>query len=148
MKRILIIEDDEAIAAIERDYLVLSGYDVDIAPTGNDDVAMGRSGQYDLILLDLMLPGVDGFSVCRILRETLDIPILMVTARQEDIDTIKGLNLGADNYITKPFSPNVLMAKIKANLAQYDRLKRKEAVNQPQIQIGDIIIYEDSRKYS
>ena len=117
MKRILIIEDDESIAAIERDYLVLAGFEVDIAATGGDGIAMGRSGHYDLILLDLMLPGVDGSSVCRTLRGTLDIPILMVTARQEDIDKIKGLGMGADDYITKPFSPNVLVARIKANLA-------------------------------
>ena len=92
MKRILIIEDDESIADIERDYLTLAGFDVDVTTTGNDGIALGRSGNYDLILLDLMLPGVDGFTVCRKLRETLDIPILMVTARQEDIDKIRGLH--------------------------------------------------------
>ena len=111
MKRILIIEDDETIAAIERDYLVLNEFEVDIVGTGNDGIARGRSGNYDLILLDLMLPGKDGFAVCRILRESLDIPILMVTARQEDIDKLKGLGMGADDYITKPFSPNVLVAR-------------------------------------
>lgn len=117
MKRILIIEDDESIAAIERDYLTVHDFEVDIAENGSDGIAMGRSGNYDLILLDLMLPGIDGFGVCRRLRETLDIPILMVTARQEDIDKIKGLGMGADDYITKPFSPNVLVARVKANLA-------------------------------
>ena len=95
----------------------------DLAANGPDGIRMGQTGQYDLILLDLMLPGMDGFAVCRRLRESLDIPILMVTARQEDIDKIKGLGMGADDYITKPFSPNVLVARIKANLAQYDRLK-------------------------
>ena len=94
MKRILIVEDDGAIAAIERDYLMLSDFQVDIAATGPEGLAMGRSGGYDLILLDLMLPGLDGFALCSTLRETLDIPILMVTARQEDIDKIKGLGLG------------------------------------------------------
>ena len=88
MRRILIIEDDETIAAIERDYLAINEFEVDIAATGDDGVAKGKSGQYDLILLDLMLPGVDGFAVCRTLREALDIPILIVTARQEDIDKI------------------------------------------------------------
>ena len=145
MKRILIIEDDDSIAAIERDYLVLAGFEVDIAATGGDGIAMGRSGHYDLILLDLMLPGVDGFSVCRTLRGTLDIPILMVTARQEDIDKIKGLGMGADDYITKPFSPSVLVAQIKANLAQYGRLKGGRA-GRAQIQMGDIRIQEDSRR--
>ena len=146
MKRILIIEDDEAIAAIERDYLVLGGFEVEIAGTGGDGIAMGRSGRFDLILLDVMLPGIDGFSVCRTLRETLDIPILMVTARQEDIDKIKGLGMGADNYITKPFSPNVLVARIKANLAQYDRLKNTEKQEKAQIQMGNILLQQDSRR--
>ncbi len=146
MKRILIIEDDEAIAAIERDYLVLGGFEVEIAGTGGDGIAMGRSGRFDLILLDLMLPGIDGFSVCRTLRETLDIPILMVTARQEDIDKIKGLGMGADDYITKPFSPNVLVARIKANLAQYDRLKNTGKPEKAQIQMGNILLQQDSRR--
>ena len=146
MKRILIIEDDEAIAAIERDYLVLGGFEVEIAGTGGDGIAMGRFGRFDLILLDLMLPGIDGFSVCRTLRETLDIPILMVTARQEDIDKIKGLGMGADDYITKPFSPNVLVARIKANLAQYDRLKHTGKPEKAQIQMGNILLQQDSRR--
>ena len=93
MKRILIIEDDETIAAIERDYLVRSGFAVDIAATGDEGLALGRTGKYDLILLDRMLPGLDGFSVCHALRKALDIPILMVTARQEDIDKIRGLDV-------------------------------------------------------
>ena len=101
MKRILIIEDDETIAAIERDYLAVNDFESDIAANGPDGIRMGQTGQYDLILLDLMLPGMDGFDVCRRLRETLDIPILMVTERQEDIDKIKGLGMGADDYITK-----------------------------------------------
>ena len=146
MKRILIIEDDETIAAIERDYLVLSEFEVDIASTGNEGIAKGRSGRYDLILLDLMLPGIDGFTVCRTLRETLDIPILMVTARQEDIDKIKGLGIGADDYITKPFSPNVLVARLKANLAQYAGLKNTGGPNGAQIQMGNILIQEAFRR--
>ena len=146
MKRILIIEDDDSIAAIERDYLVLAGFEVDIAATGGDGIAMGRSGHYDLILLNLMLPGVDGFSVCRTLRGTLDIPILMVTARQEDIDKIKGLGMGADDYITKPFSPNVLVARIKANLAQYDRLKNADARDRARISLGSVTLHTDTRR--
>lgn len=126
MKRILIIEDDESIAAIERDYLTVNEFKVDIAATGPEGIAMGRTGRYDLILLDLMIPGMDGFSVCRTLRKELDIPILMVTARLDDIDKIRGLGLGADGYITKPFSPNVLIAHVKANLAQYTRLKGEQ----------------------
>ena len=146
MKRILIIEDDETIAAIERDYLAVNDFESDIAANGPDGIRMGQTGQYDLILLDLMLPGMDGFAVCRRLRESLDIPILMVTARQEDIDKIKGLGMGADDYITKPFSPNVLVARIKANLAQYDRLKGAGGGNRSQIQLGSILLQQDSRR--
>ena len=142
MKRILIIEDDETIAAIERDYLVRSGFAVDIAATGDEGLALGRTGKYDLILLDLMLPGMDGFSVCHALRKALDIPILMVTARQEDIDKIRGLGMGAADYITKPFSPSVLVARIKANLAQYDRLKG--GAGRAQIQMGDIVFSKEA----
>ena len=122
MEKILIIEDDTAIAHIERDYLELNNFQVEIAADGMTGLNRGLSGEFQLILLDLMLPGMDGFSLCRRLREKLDIPILMVTARQEDIDKIRGLGLGADDYIEKPFSPNVLVARVKANLAQYNRL--------------------------
>ncbi len=146
MKRILIIEDDEAIANIERDYLAVHNFEVEIAGTGAEGIAMGRSGQFDLILLDLMLPGIDGFTVCQKLRETLDIPILMVTARQEDIDKIKGLGMGADDYITKPFSPSVLVAHIKANLAQYDRLRHSQNASQAKIEMGNILLRTGSRR--
>lgn len=122
MDKILIIEDDAAIAAIERDYLEVDHFEVEIASDGVTGLNRGLSGEFDLILLDLMLPGIDGFSVCRKLRERLDIPILMVTARREDIDKIRGLGLGADDYIEKPFSPSVLVARVKANLAQYRRV--------------------------
>lgn len=122
MAKILIIEDDAAIAAIERDYLEIENFEVEIASDGTAGIARGLSGEYDLILLDLMLPGMDGFTICRKLREKIDIPILMVTARQEDIDKIRGLGLGADDYIEKPFSPAVLVARVKANIAQYERL--------------------------
>lgn len=122
MEKILIIEDDAAIAAIEKDYLEIEGFSADIAEDGVAGLQKGLSGNFDLILLDLMLPGMDGFEVCRKLREQVDVPILMVTARQEDIDKIRGLGLGADDYIEKPFSPAVLVARVKANLAQYRRL--------------------------
>ena len=128
MQKILIIEDDTAIAEIERDYLEIDHFEVEIAPDGITGLNRGRSGEFDLILLDLMLPGMDGFAVCRKLRETCDIPILMVTARREDIDKIRGLGLGADDYIEKPFSPSVLVARVKANLAQYQRLSGKQKV--------------------
>ncbi|MDN4618092.1 response regulator transcription factor [Paenibacillus sp. PsM32] len=141
MRKILIIEDDEAIASIERDYLEINHFAVEIADNGLTGAEKALSEPYDLILLDLMLPGEDGFSVCRRLREKLDIPILMVTAKQEDIDKIRGLGLGADDYIVKPFSPNELVARVKSNLAQYDRIKGKpDRHGNSHIEIGSFVI--------
>ena len=145
MQRILIIEDDEAIAAIERDYLEIDGFAVEIAPDGESGLARGLTGQFDLILLDLMLPGLDGFAVCRRLRDALDIPILMVTARQENIDKIRGLGLGADDYIEKPFSPSVLVARVKAHLARYARLTDAPRVRH-QISLGGLCVDTDTRR--
>lgn len=122
-KRILIVEDDADIAAIERDYLELGGYSVTIAPDGTVGLDNALSEPFDLLLLDVMLPGVDGFTICKAVRAEKDIPILMVTARGEDVDKIRGLGFGADDYIEKPFSPSVLVARVKAHLAQYARLK-------------------------
>ena len=122
MKKILIVEDDTAIAEIERDFLEISGFETVIVGTGPEGLEQASSGGYDLVLLDLMLPGMDGFEICRRLRETIDVPILMVTAKIEDAHKIRGLGLGADDYIAKPFSPTELVARVKANLAQYDRL--------------------------
>ena len=144
MEKILIVEDDTSIAEIERDYLEIDGFQVEIAPDGLSGLERGRSGEFDLILLDLMLPGLDGFTLCRKLRETLDIPILMVTARREDIDKIRGLGLGADDYIEKPFSPSVLVARVKANLAQYKRLTGKEAA--PEITLGPVRVNTSTRR--
>lgn len=147
MKKILIIEDDSAIAAIERDYLEINEFIVEIASDGICGLNRALEGDFDLILLDLMLPGMDGFSVCRKLREKLDIPILMVTAKQEDIDKIRGLGIGADDYIEKPFSPGVLVARIKANLAQYKRLRESQrAVSEPEIKIGSMRINTGSHR--
>jgi len=146
MKKILVIEDDPQIAMIERDYLTVNDFDVDIATTGDNGIEMAQTGQYNLILLDLMLPGKDGFIVCRTLRETMDIPIIMVTAKHEDIDMIKGLGLGADDYITKPFSPNVLIAHVKANLTQYERLKKSGIVATDEIKVGNIRIQSNSHR--
>ena len=122
-KRILIVEDDADIAGIERDYLELGGYAVTIAPDGTTGLDAALHQPFDLILLDVMLPGVDGFTICRQVRAEKDLPILMVTARGEDVDKIRGLGFGADDYIEKPFSPSVLVARVKAHLAQYARLK-------------------------
>ena len=145
MDKILIVEDDTAIAEIERDYLELDGFSVEIAADGSVGLERGLSGEFDLILLDLMLPGMDGFTICRRLRESLDVPILMVTARQEDIDKIRGLGLGADDYIEKPFSPSVLVARVKAHLARYRRLTKAEHRG-AEIQIGGIRLNEDTHR--
>lgn len=145
MDKILIIEDDVAIAEIERDYLELDGFAVEIAADGNVGFERGLSGEHSLILLDLMLPGMDGFAICRALREQIDVPILMVTARQEDIDKIRGLGLGADDYIEKPFSPSVLVARVKAHLARYRRLTGSERTS-GEIQIGGIRLNEETHR--
>lgn len=145
MDKILIIEDDVAIAEIERDYLELDGFAVEIAADGNVGLERGLSGEHSLILLDLMLPGMDGFAICRALREQIDVPILMVTARQEDIDMIRGLGLGADDYIEKPFSPSVLVARVKAHLARYRRLTGSERTS-GEIQIGGIRLNEETHR--
>lgn len=145
MKKILIIEDDIDIAEIERDYLAISGCEAEIETDGVSGLNAALKGGFDLILLDIMLPKMDGFSVCRRLREKLDIPILMVTAKKEDIDKIRGLGLGADDYIVKPFSPSELAARVKANLAAYERLKNPQDTHS-EINIGLIRINTGSHR--
>ncbi|MDD5900427.1 MAG: response regulator transcription factor [Lachnospiraceae bacterium] len=122
MARILIIEDETAIAELERDYLELSGYEVTIAGDGLAGKRAALEGDYDLVILDLMLPGSDGFEICKAIREAKDIPILMVSAKKDEVDKIRGLGLGADDYMTKPFSPSELVARVKAHLQRYERL--------------------------
>ena len=122
MSRILIVEDEEAIADLEKDYLELSDFEVKIENTGDAGLETALAEEFDLIILDLMLPGMDGFEVCRHIREKKDVPILMVSAKKDDIDKIRGLGLGADDYITKPFSPSELVARVKAHMARYSRL--------------------------
>ena len=130
MANILIIEDDADIAAIERDYLSLAGYDVTIEPDGTRGLQAALTGGFDLLLLDLMLPGTDGFTICRPVREQKKLPILMVSARTGDADKIRGLGFGADDSIEKPFSPSVLVARVKVHLAQVERLQlSKQAEN-------------------
>lgn len=123
MKKILLVEDDMDIAELERDYLEVAGFDVDISSDGDEGKRLALSGNYSLLLLDVMLPGADGFAICRDVRKTLDIPILMVSARLEDVDKIRALGLGADDYVVKPFSPSELVARVKAHIARYQRLK-------------------------
>ena len=122
MSRILIVEDEISIAELEKDYLELSDYEVDIASDGETGESMALKGDYVLCILDVMLPGKDGFEICKAIRKEKNIPIIMVSAKRDDIDKIRGLGLGADDYITKPFSPSELVARVKAHLARYDRL--------------------------
>ncbi|WP_443796323.1 response regulator transcription factor [Dialister hominis] len=144
-KRILIVEDDDDIASIEKDYLEVSGYEVHVEEDGAKGLSEALTGIYDLFLLDVMLPNMDGFEICRKLRDKTDKPIMLVTAKREDIDKIRGLGYGADDYIAKPFSPGVHVAKVKAQLAQYERLKgtKKET---KRITLGDIMLEPDTRR--
>ncbi|MEF3331357.1 response regulator transcription factor [Oceanobacillus oncorhynchi] len=145
MQRVLIIEDEKDIAELERDYLEINGIESDIAATGEEGLKLAAANSYSLILLDLMLPGIDGFDLCKKLRATLDVPILMVTARKEDIDKIRGFGRGADDYIVKPFNPNELIARVKAHMARYDRLtKRDKKLNE--IHIRNLMMDLDSRR--
>ncbi len=145
MQKILIIEDEMDIAELERDYLEVNGFASDIATTGEEGLNKVKSNTYDLILLDLMLPGIDGFDLCKKLRAILDIPIIMVTARKEDIDKIRGFDRGADDYIIKPFNPNELIARVKAHMSRYERLTNRDHKAQS-IQIRGLSIQREERK--
>ena len=146
MKKILIIEDDSSIAELERDYIEINGYSVDIEVSGDSGLRTALNGDYDLIILDVMLPKVDGFEICRHLRAVKDIPILMVSARKEDIDKIRGLGLGADDYIIKPFSPGELVARVKAHLARYERLRVNNEPKNEEIRIRGLHIDKTSHR--
>lgn len=122
MKKILIIEDDELIAQLERDYLEINGFEIEIATSGDVGLEFALNKDFDLIILDLMLPSKDGFQICREIRKIKEIPIIMVTAKKESIDKIRGLGLGADDYIVKPFDPSELVARVNAHLSRYSRL--------------------------
>ena len=146
MSKILIVEDDKDIAELERDYLEASGFDTVIASDGRRGLSLACGGGFDLVILDLMLPGEDGLSVCRSIRERSGVPIIMVTARSEDIDVIRGLGTGANDYVTKPFSPSVLVARVKACLASAERASNAASAtanaNEPQ---ADDIVFGDVR---
>ena len=125
MSKILIIEDDHEIACLERDYLAINGFEAEIKQDGISGLQAALSGAFDLVVLDVMLPGIDGFLALKKLREEMDIPVIMLSARGEDIDKIRGLGLGADDYMLKPFSPSELVARVRAHLARYQRLTGK-----------------------
>lgn len=146
MSRILIIEDEEAIADLEKDYLELSDFEVEIEHTGDMGLQKALEKEFDLVILDLMLPEMDGFEVCRKIREEKNIPILMVSAKKDDIDKIRGLGLGADDYMTKPFSPSELVARVKAHMARYDRLVGSSQKINDVVEIRGIRIDKTARR--
>ena len=146
MSRILIVEDEVAIADLEKDYLELSGFEVEIENDGTKGLERALHEEFDLFILDLMLPGVDGFEICKKIRETKNTPILMVSAKKDDIDKIRGLGLGADDYVTKPFSPSELVARVKAHLARYERLIGSNMPQNDIIEIRGIKINKTARR--
>lgn len=146
MKKILIIEDDPSIGELQRDYLVINGFNVELVASGKEGLNKALTIDYDLIILDLMLPHVDGFEICRQVRAVKEIPILIVSAKKEDIDKIRGLGLGADDYIIKPFSPSELVARAKAHLSRYERLSGNKPVEKKEIRIRGLMIEEASRR--
>ena len=146
MSKILIVEDDPEISMLERDYLEIEGMETQVVDNGNQAVEMAVTGGYDLILLDLMLPGCSGYEVCRLIRDKVDVPILMVTARSESVDKIRGLGLGADDYIPKPFDPAELVARVKSHLSRYQRLTGSRSEEDGAIVIGDLRILPQSWK--
>jgi len=144
MKRILIIEDNKEITELERDYLEANDFEVDIAEDGVTGLEKALADEYNLILLDIMLPRMDGFQVCREIRAQKDVPILMVSAKREDIDKIRGLGLGADDYISKPFSPSELVARVKAHISRYERLTSRAGAapkDEDVLKVGELEIH-------
>ena len=139
--RILIIEDETTIAQLERDYFELNGFLVDLCHTGDEGLQLALHGDYSLIIVDLQLPGMNGFDLCSQIRKTKEVPILIVSAKKEEIDKIRAFNLGADDYITKPFSPSELVARAKAHLTRYERLLgKKEPLQKSEISIRGLVI--------
>lgn len=149
MKKVLIIEDDMGIYELERDYLEIEGYEVDIQTNGVDGLAAALEHEYDLIILDIMIPKKDGFSVCRDICKKKEIPIIMVSAKREDIDKIRGLGLGADDYMIKPFSPAELVARVKSHIQRYNRIRNSLGTTveiESKIAAGSLEILLDSHQ--
>lgn len=146
MSKILIVEDEEAIADLERDYLEINNYEVEIANEGETGLQRALNEEFDLLILDLMLPGVDGYEICKKVREVKNIPIIMVSAKKDDIDKIRGLGLGADDYMTKPFSPSELVARVKAHLTRYERLINSNQKTNDMVEIRGLKIDKTARR--
>lgn len=145
-RKVLIIEDDRAIAELERDYLEASDFSVDIAVDGVSGLEAALNVDYSLVLIDLMLPGMDGFEICRKLRSVKDIPILIVSARKDDVDKIRAFGLGSDDYVVKPFSPSELVARVKAHILRYESLVSNESRGNEVLSVGDIVIDHGARR--
>jgi DNA-binding response OmpR family regulator len=146
MSKILIIEDELSIAELEKDYLELSGFEVEVETTGDVGLKRALAEDFDLVILDLMLPNMDGFEICKKVREVKNIPVIMVSAKKDDIDKIRGLGLGADDYMTKPFSPSELVARVKAHLARYERLIGSGVKENEMIEIRGLKIDKTARR--
>jgi len=146
MKRILIVEDDLDIAQVEKDYLELSGFEVVVENTGTEGLKRATTEDYDLVILDLMLPGVDGFEICKSIREKKNIPVIMISARDEDIMKMRGFEVGLDDYLTKPFSPNELVARVKGRLSRYESLVGDTNSGQEIMEDRGIIIDQTARR--
>ncbi|CAB1241882.1 response regulator transcription factor [Clostridium sp. MT-14] len=146
MKKILIIEDDLSIAELQRDYLELEGFEVTICTDGMEGLNTLNKHEFDLLILDVMLPKIDGYSILRSIQDKKDIPVLLVSAKKEEIDKIKGLTLGADDYITKPFSPSELVARVKSHIQNYERIKNKFTSKCSKVTIRGLEILKDSRQ--
>lgn len=147
MNKVLIIEDDGLIAELERDYLEVSGFEVEIELNGDIGLKKALAGRYDALLLDVMLPGKSGFDICKEVRKCINLPIIMVTARKEDVDKIRGLGLGADDYLVKPFSPAELVARVRSHIQIHKRLlEQKEERQLQSIQIENITVYPQARR--
>ncbi len=146
MTKILIIEDETSIAELQRDYLEMNGFEVTMEHEGESGLANAIKNDYDLIVLDLMLPGMSGFDICREIRKVKEIPILMVTARTEEIDMIRGLGIGANDYIKKPFSPSEFVARVKAHLDRYSRLNNEISSAKDEIRVRELVIDRSARK--
>jgi DNA-binding response OmpR family regulator len=146
MKKILIIEDEKSIAELEQDYLEINGFQTEMAHSGDIGLQKALTQSYDLILLDVMLPNIDGFEICKKIRSIKDIPIILVTAKKEEIDKIRGLGLGADDYLVKPFSPNEMVARVKAHISRYERLSMKQNTESQGIYIRGLFIDRSSRR--
>ncbi|MBU3156288.1 response regulator transcription factor [Clostridium estertheticum] len=148
MKKILIVEDDISIARLQKDYLEIEGFEVKICNDGVEGLNALKTKEFDLLILDVMLPKIDGFTILRSMQEDKEIPILMVSAKKDDIDKIKGLSLGADDYITKPFNPSELVARVKSHIRNYERIKNKfnSVVKSSTIIIRGLEIRKDCRQ--